>query len=359
MKRNTSLSLARWSSATLGAVIICWASGSSLASTYSAAVLADTPVAYYRLNETSGTTAVNLGTAGDAANGTYVNIPGVTNSSNYGVAGPRGGYPGFESDNNALFFAPEVGSTGTSDLFPRVEVVDDLGGGPLAIGGAVTLEAWIRRLPGEAGTGTNEGIVGRYMQDHDSTTAGAQPGRAYVLYFESTTDGTAYTTDDGGPGLGIAFSSTGNFHNPSSAEFGTPDVDYTQWTHVVTTIIPGERFQLFVNGEFIGEIVDDDVSGVAAGIQLHDSIYTGPSDLWIGQQFNGDDDWTFRGYIDEVAIYDYALSSDRIAAHYAAATAVPEPGMWGVLALVAVGAGSVRRRRGARERRIMKSDVVE
>lgn len=358
MKRNTSLSLAGWASAMFVAMTVCWASGSSLASTYSTEVLVDTPVAYYRLNETSGTTAVNLGTAGAAANGTYVNIPGATNLSDYGVAGPRDGYPGFESNNNALFFDPEVGSTATSDLFPRVEVVDDVGGGPLAIGGAVTLEAWIRRLPGEAGTGTNEGIVGRYMQDHDPMTAGAQAGRAYVLYFDSTTDGTAYTTDDGGPGIGIAFSSSGAFHNPSSAEFGTPDVDYTQWTHVVTTITPGERFQLFINGEFIGEIVDDDVSGVAAGIQLHNSIYTGPADLWIGQQFNGDDDWTFRGFIDEVAIYDYALSADRIAAHYAAATAVPEPGTWVMLVLVVASAGAVGRHQGTGGKRVPRSKLV-
>ncbi len=339
MKINSSLA-APLACAVAGA---CCVGSVAAASNYSAAVLADNPVAYYRLDETSGTTATNLGTAGAAANGTYVNVPGVTNLSNYGVAGPRGGYPGFESTNNAVFFAPEVGSTATSNLFPRVEVVDDVGGGPLAISGPMTLEAWIRRLPGEVGTGTNEGIVGRYMQDHDPVTAGAQAGRAYVLYFESTTDGTAYTTDDGGPGIGIAFSDNGAFHNPSSAEFGTPNVDYTKWTHVVTTIIPGERFQLFVNGEFVGEVVDDDVSGVAAGIQLRDSIYTGPSDLWIGQQFNGDDDWTFRGFIDEVAVYDYALSPQQIAAHYAAA--VPEPGTMWAMGLVAAGVALMARRR--------------
>lgn len=323
-----------------------FSANSAAAGPYSSAVLADNPIAYYRLDETSGTTATNLGTAGAAADGTYVNIPGVTNLSDYGVAGPRGGYPGFESTNNSVFFAPEVGSTATSNLFPRVEVVDDVGGGPLAVGGAVTLEAWIRRLPGEAGTTTNEGIVGRYMQDHDSTTAGAQAGRAYVLYFDSTTDGTAYTTDDGGPGIGVAFSSTGAFHNPSSAEFGTPGVDYTRWTHVVTTIVPGERFQVFVNGSMVGEVVDDDVSGVAAGVQIHESIYTGPADLWIGQQFNGDDDWTFRGFIDEVAIYDYALTPSQIAAHYAAA--VPEPGTFGLMGVIlgVVGYGVRRKRQG-------------
>jgi hypothetical protein len=166
------------------------------------------------------------------------------------------------------------------------------------------------------------------------------------MYFDSTTDGTAYTTDDGGPGIGIAFSSSGAFNNPSSAEFGTPGVDFTKWTHLVTTIIPGERFQVFVNGAMVGEVVDDDASGVANGIQIHNSIYTGPSDFWIGQQFNGDDDWTFRGSIDEVAVYNYALSPQQIAAHYTAA--VPEPATMWVVGFAAAGVAlAVRRRAGS------------
>jgi hypothetical protein len=168
-----------------------------------------------------------------------------------------------------------------------------------------------------------------------------------VLYFESTTDGTNYPFDNNTPGVGVAFSNNGAFHTDSSAEFATPDVDYTEWTHVVTTFTPGERFQVFVNGQFIGEAVDDDISGVAAGYQLDDSLYTGPADMWIGQQFNGNDDWTFRGFIDEVAIYNYALSPAQIAAHYSAA--VPEPGT-ATIAMVAVGAIGVlaRRRSGSR-----------
>src|SRR5215831_14920886 len=42
----------------------------NLLSAYSSAVLADHPVAYYRLGETSGTTAVD--SSGNGSNGTYV-----------------------------------------------------------------------------------------------------------------------------------------------------------------------------------------------------------------------------------------------------------------------------------------------
>jgi hypothetical protein len=40
------------------------------ATPYSSSVLADNPLGYWRLNETSGTTAVNSGTLGAVANGT-------------------------------------------------------------------------------------------------------------------------------------------------------------------------------------------------------------------------------------------------------------------------------------------------
>ena len=39
---------------------------------YSEMILADEPAAYWRMNETSGTTAVNLGTSGNSADGTYI-----------------------------------------------------------------------------------------------------------------------------------------------------------------------------------------------------------------------------------------------------------------------------------------------
>lgn len=46
-----------------------------LLSNYATVVLADSPVGYWRLNETNGATAANLGTAGNAINAGYVNSP--------------------------------------------------------------------------------------------------------------------------------------------------------------------------------------------------------------------------------------------------------------------------------------------
>lgn len=54
---------------------------SAASASYSGAVLANSPVAFYELNETAGTTAADTGTAGAAANGTYSN-------ATLGVAAP-------------------------------------------------------------------------------------------------------------------------------------------------------------------------------------------------------------------------------------------------------------------------------
>ena len=70
----------------LAGSIVCWLLGqapTTLASAYSDAVLADNPLVYYQLNETSGTTAVNSAATGSAYNGTYNNVT-------LGATGPNG-----------------------------------------------------------------------------------------------------------------------------------------------------------------------------------------------------------------------------------------------------------------------------
>ena len=65
---------------------------------YEAAVLADNPTGYWRLNETSGNTAANLGTRGSVFDGTY-------NAGEQGVAGPDA--PGLGPSNVAYQVGPD------------------------------------------------------------------------------------------------------------------------------------------------------------------------------------------------------------------------------------------------------------
>ncbi|MEX2171740.1 MAG: LamG domain-containing protein [Pirellulales bacterium] len=326
----------------LSAVILALAPGlPAFAGSYSAAVLLDNPVAYYRLDETTGATASNLGT-GAGINGTYVNIPGVTvnNMSNYGQPGPRpAAFPGFESGNNSAFFDPENGSVAASTTFPRVEVVAP--NNPLTITGALTLEAWIKRSAQAVDGGNNEGIVGRFRQDQDPVTAGLQQARSYVLYFDSTTNPDNST---GTPGIGFALSSSGTFQSANNYEFAA-DIPEGKWTHVAAVFDPGRRVEVYVNGLSIGELIDDDVVDTAADIQiLSDPLFSGLADFWIGQQFTGADEWTFEGNIDEVAVYASALSDAQILNHFQAAQ-VPEPKSWQLALLVGATVWLGRRKR--------------
>lgn len=91
----------------------CYAS-----SVYSDAVLADNPVGYWRLDETSGTTAVNLGSAGAASNGIYTGAV---------VQGVTGAIPN-DSDPGAAFSGGAVNIAGTSN-FPKTN--------------DFTIEAWV------------------------------------------------------------------------------------------------------------------------------------------------------------------------------------------------------------------------
>jgi hypothetical protein len=290
------------------------------AGTYSAAVLLDNPVAYYRLNETTGVTAANLGTAGAAIDGTYVNIPGggaTGNNSLYGDPGPRPtDFGGFETDNNSVFYDPSTDNTVTSTSFPRVQVPVADTSNPLVITGALTVEAWVKRSAVDPVNNNNQGIVGRYVGNNG---AGAVNERSFVLYFDPSTDGANGGVANGNPGFGVALSTSGANQATNSYEFGVPTDDVAAlapgtWAHVALVFEPGVRVEAYLNGESLGTVT----SGVAAG--LSDTL----APLWIGQQFSAARQWTFDGHIDEVAIYAAALSDTQIKAHFDAAV-VPEP----------------------------------
>lgn len=290
-------------------------SNSAKAGLYSDSVLLDNPVGYYRLDETSGPTAANSGTA-SGIDGTFFNIPGATtnNMSALGEAGAP--LPGFDPTNKSVLFDPEDGALSTGSDSPIIEVEwNASGSNPLALDGStgLTVEAWIRRATPVANVGNeNEGIAGRYQVDGAGL---GDPGRAYVLYYDNDINALAF-----------AISDSGSFNSVGVLEATDYDVPVDEWLHVVGTYSPAAgpdsaMITLYVNGEEIGSR-DTTVA----------SIFNGAADFWIGQQFNNDDNWSFEGNIDEVAIYDKVLSEERIAAHYQAA--IPEPG-----SLVLVGMG--------------------
>lgn len=257
--------------------------GSSIGhASYVTEVLADNPVAYYRLNEaTSAVTAANSSAAGAALNGTY-NYNGT--GAGPGVAGAQ---PGFEVGNSAL-------QSWLSDGNVARVVVDD--SNPLDVAGALTLEAWVYRTPQSADANENEGIVTKYV--------GTGNQRSFALFYSSASGTLGFAVSPDGT------STSAVFHSPAEAT-----IPENQWTHIAAVFVPGSSMNFFVNGQAVGTPT---TTGVPGG------IHVGTAELWIGGLPTLVSRRMFEGNIDEVAVYSAALSPARILAHYNAA--VPEPG---------------------------------
>lgn len=276
----------------LCALVVAACPSLSHASAYSDAVLADNPVAYYRLDGTTNDFAANAGSGGAALDANYIEIGAGEGKRNVGQAGPRPGDPagsfpidGLEEDNKAVHLGHDPENP---TLYAYMERPDFLGS-PVDITGGITLEAWIYRDP-QLANGNNEGIVGRYQ----GSTFGNQ--RSYSLYYNPRTGG----------GLGFVLSDNGSFQ--SGFDLKGPTIPEGEWTHIAATFSPSTRMALFINGALVAERTDP--TGIPA------AIFDSAAPLWIGAQFSLAANTMFEGKIDEVAVYNTTLSDAAILAHY-------------------------------------------
>lgn len=224
-------------------------SGHVEAAMFAAEVLADNPIGYWRLNETSGTTAFD--SSGNERDGTYVD--GVT-------LGATGGLPG---DDAAASFDGLSGYVQLPGVWGNTS--------------AVTVEAFVNVQA--ARSSDIQAIV-------SSTTIS-------FLHFQ--------LDDEGGNnvvyGRGALLPNIGE--NPLNV-----------WRHVALVSKPGFS-QLYVDGQPFGP------SSSAGGLTITSSPDNG---VRIGSGYN--QIRFFDGLVDEVAIYDTALSEERILKHF---KATPEP----------------------------------
>ncbi len=251
------------------------------AGSYEAAVLADNPAGYWRLEED-----VSGGAAADSAGSHNGTIAG-------GITNVAGGCP---QCGNAMRFD---GDTGIID-------VQDSDGSLGSSGSAWSIEFFMRA---EAGGGPHQNPV---IKGHFTGAGGT---------FFNQTSGL------GNLGFGI------NNGSPHTAE--APLATYDVWQHVVGTIRHeggDTKATVYVNGALAGE-------NTIPGHQKDNSA----EPLTIGALSYGSPAYVnhFIGALDEVAVYDYELSAGQVAAHYAAS--VPEPSA--CLLLVLGLCGLIARRR--------------
>ena len=237
----------------------------SVPSGYPAAVVGSSPLSYWRLDESSGTVAHDLISGNNGVyNSTTLGLPG------YSILDPDTA-AGFSGNNSY------VGSiSGTA-----INFIDNAN---------FTLEAWVNAPDGQ---NDQASIIAKGI-GNNGTTETEQfsldvAGGAYRFF--TTRSGTIYS----------ASASTG----PN----GT-------WQHVVgvydgqNALGGGVKMYIYVNGELEG-------SGPCPTGQSPTT-----SQVSIGSKRTGNDptyDGTFDGTVDEVAVYNTALSASTVFAHYAAA----------------------------------------
>lgn len=231
---------------------------------YSSEVLADAPLAYYRLGEASGTTM--LDSSGNGRDGTYFNSPGL------GTTGLL---------------------TGDVDTCVTFDGSDDMGAVAAASWqqqSVFTIEAVIATTGGDTIVARRDGV----FDDPVSFTswqlriaANYYGAGSHALYFMSVDSATA----------------NANVAVPTGLANGV--------TYHVAATYDGADVRIYVNGALA---VTQAIAGVNAAVSNGFSIGARRNPSAVTEAFSGK--------IDEVAYYGTALSGTRIAAHYAAATAV-------------------------------------
>jgi hypothetical protein len=221
---------------------------------YPATVLADGPVAYWRLDETAGTTAVDA--TGHGHDGTYTGAPALHQPT--GVTG--GG--------TAVTF------DGTTDQWVSVPWSSALNTAQF------TVEAWVKATGG-SGWRT---VAASYS--YASKTEGFGVWEAPGGDWEFFTNGAV-------PG--------------SELSIGGP-LAAAQWTHVVSTY-DGAVMRLYVDGQLVSSQPQTHFTPATTAVLGIGAASYDDGGSW------GD---YFTGSIDEVAVYDKELRPEQIAAHYAA-----------------------------------------
>jgi len=229
---------------------------------YPGTVLADNPVAYWRLGEASGTTAVDEVGSND---GTYINSPtlGVTGA----IAGDTDTAVDFDGSNEYVT-AGDVLDPGLTDR---------------------TLEAWfkIASLPSSVAFVMSKayagGGAGRYTAGRIDPTTGICSARLEVSGSYVVVGSSASVVDG-------------------------------EWHHLVAVFDRSANLDLYLDGVL-------EASGDISAASATDFDTTWPFLIAAYADSDGvTPAYFFPGTIDEVAVYDTALSPARIEAHYNAGT---------------------------------------
>jgi len=251
----------------------CFAAGAARAD-YPSTILADNPAAYYRLDEASGPTAFDISATVPPNNGTY--IDNGAGSIIYQQPGAIVGDP-----DTAVCF---TGGTGTANTgYVSIDNVPF----PVVDGNDFSIEFWVMT--------TADGLTGDQAYQGYGLVWCDIPGVA-----NDWSTGYVRTLHD------IDFVNVVSFTvgNPDTFIQSQTDISDGVWHHIVAVRTLGVDTRLYVDGNL-----------EAVGVTNSNTLM-GTNIVAIGG--NPLDNRYFPGCMDEVALYNYALTADQVAAHYLA-----------------------------------------
>ena len=237
---------------------------------YAQVVMADGPIAYWRLDETNGIIAHDSVGGHD---GQYINV--------------NLGFPGYNANDPDT--SVEFGTNRLTGLATNNSYVGNISGidfSSFANTAAFSLEAWVN----------GEGM--------------SQANGASIITFGYGSGGEQFNLDCGSGSFNYRLSIRDDINVAHNAN-GTVAPNNT-WQHVVGVCDePNGLTHLYVNG------VENARTTISNGIQM------GTSPISIGSRqasFATTDTLNFKGLIDEVAVYPYALSATQVQNHFLAGT---------------------------------------
>jgi hyaluronoglucosaminidase len=249
-------------------------------------VAAAGPVGYWRLGQTGGIVAPSA-VGGAETSGYYVQLDGTDGPGSLAQSGPRSvdGFYGMGAENRAPHFDGDTSYVSIPDSATFDQT------------GAITMEAWIKL---DEYPEANGGIVAKYLGEGNQ--------RGYEMYVN---------IQNGGEGeLGMVISADGTFATAANLIDDQP-LPLGEWLHVASVFAPDQFLRLYIDGELVAEMVE------GGGVNIPSTAFSNSAELWIGRQFSSSSTFHFPGLIDEVALYDRALTADEIQLHYLGATQLP------------------------------------